>query len=265
MKIVKINESQHRRLFEAYNEGFSFEKLSTLGDSVLVKGTKGISQMHYCTKWLGKPFSRGSSRAVYTLSDNMVLKLAYGTMYYAGIDQNRTECELYEEIDSPLITKIFYHDKNFTYLVSESVIPCTEEDFENIFGIPFYHTYFQHTEKERDNTSPNHGDLEVGYDKYFNNIKKFRECSNISVCDILEYIESNYIVDNQYYDRILEQVINGSKWFTDFVDLVKKTKMSDFCQLENFGMVNRNGKPMIVVLDSGLNLNVWEKNYANTR
>ena len=32
MKLIKINESQQKRLFEAYQEGFSFDHLSILGN-----------------------------------------------------------------------------------------------------------------------------------------------------------------------------------------------------------------------------------------
>jgi hypothetical protein len=31
MKVIKINESQKKRLFEAYREGFSLKELSALG------------------------------------------------------------------------------------------------------------------------------------------------------------------------------------------------------------------------------------------
>ena len=261
MKVIKINESQRRRLFETYSEGFSFETLTMIADSAFAQEDNSVPQMRYCTKWLGYPDSMGSSRAVYTLNDNMVLKLAYGKMYFAGIDQNRAEYELFQKVDSPLITRIFYHDKNFTYLVSESVLPCTKEDFEKILGIPFYHTYYQNTVKRTDGLSPNKGDIEVGYNKYFDNIKEPRADSEISMYDILGYIEANYVLDKPYVDRRLDKAISSSQWLIEFVKLIQDTKMSDFCQLENFGIVNRDGKPMIVVLDSGLNLDVWEKNY----
>ena len=32
MKIIRINESQKHRLFEAYSEGFSFENLTMIGE-----------------------------------------------------------------------------------------------------------------------------------------------------------------------------------------------------------------------------------------
>ena len=260
MKLIKINESQKKRLFEAYKEGFSLETLTMIADSAFAEEDNSIPQMRYCTQWLGYPDSMGSSRAVYTLNDNMVLKLAYGERYFAGIDQNRAEYEVFQQVDSPLLARIFYHDKNFTYLVSESVLPCTEEDFEKILGIPFYHTYYQNTPKVP-NSSDN-GDAEIGFNKYFDKLKQPFESSELSMSDIFTYIECNYVTDEPYYDKNAHDAINNSQWLKDFVNLVIDTKMSDFVSIENFGMVNRDGKPMIVVLDSGLNMDVWEKHYA---
>lgn len=262
MKLIKINESQKERLFEAYQEGFSLEELTIIADSAFGQEDNSIPQMRYCTKWLGYPDSMGSSRCVYTLSDNLVLKLAYGKRYFAGIDQNLQEYTLFNVVDSPLLTRVLYCDKNFTFLVSESVLPCKNEDFEKILGIPFHNVYHQNSERIMDTDSPNYGDREVGYNKYFDNIRKPNEFSTLSMIDIFTYIECNYVTNDPYYDKTVEDAINKSQWLQEFVKLVQQTKMSDFVQIENFGIVNRDGKPMIVVLDSGLNMDVWEKHYS---
>lgn len=265
MKFIKINESQKNRLFEAYQDGFSFKNLSLMADTAFAMGQdESDGQMRYCTKWLGYPDNMGSSRAVYTLNDNMVLKLAYGEWYEAGIAQNKQEFELYQKIDSPLLTKIFYHDKNFTYLVSESVLPCKPQDFEKIVGIPFYHYYSQNSLKVKNNSSANNGDSEVGYNKYFDNIKKPYENSDLSLSDIFMYIECNYVIGEPYNNKEAQEAIRKSKWLQDFTRFVIETQMTDFCQIENFGIVNRDGKPNIVVLDSGLNMDVWERHYKDT-
>ena len=261
MKFIKINESQRKRLFEAYQEGFSFEDLTMIGDSAFADEDNVTAQMAYCTKWLGRPDSKGSSRAVFTLNDNMVLKLAYGEWHNAGIAQNKQEYEVFQQVDSPLLTRIFYHDKNFSYIVSESVLPCYKEDFEKILGIPFYHAYVQNSTQTLDTFSKNKSDKEIGFNKYFDNLKKPFESSELSMTDIFMYIECNYVLDEPYNSIKVENAINNSQWLKDFVKLVIDTHMSDFCQIENFGIVNRDGNPTIVVLDSGLNLDVWEKNY----
>ena len=89
MKIININESQKKRLFEAYDGKFSFAELDKQGDL--------CNMDFYCYKHLGNSFAEGSSRVVYMLSDNFVLKLAYNK---AGIEQNKLEFERYEKTKS---------------------------------------------------------------------------------------------------------------------------------------------------------------------
>lgn len=229
MKIVKINESQRCRLFEAYRDGFNFETLSWLG-STWSGRDNWESQYNYCEKWLGHPFAFGSSRCVFTLNDSIVLKLAMGGNWKAGVEQNRIEYEIYQRYKSPLMATVFDCDDNFTYLVSENVLPCEADDFKEILGIPFY---------ESENGS------------------------NISVNSLLEYITSNYAFDEPMFDMRLEQMVNTNPWFREVKKLVEKTKMCDLNDaVGNFGLVNRDGKPSIVILDGGYNMEIYEKYYS---
>ena len=202
---------------------------------------------------------------VYTLSDNYVLKLAYGDMYMAGIEQNRVECKIFENINSPLLVKILYHDKNFTYLVSESVLPAKAEDFEKMLGLPFYRTYRQHTEKEPlSRRRPELGDAEIGFDDYFENLRGFEERLDISlpsVSAIISYLENEYSLGNGGFCWELEKIISNNPWLKELKELIIRTQMTDLGQIANFGIVNRDGNPMLVVLDSGFNHEVWDKFY----
>ena len=258
MKLIKINESQHKRLFEAYQEQFSFEELSKIGDGLLVGEDNSVPQMAYCRKHLGEPDSMGSSRAVFTLSDNYVLKLAYGKKYLAGIEQNEAEYKLYQDIDSPLLVRILYHDRNFTYLVSESVIPATYVDFEKILGIPYHDFWTQHTEPSR-----HFQDSTIGFDKYFDDLKDVDEDYNgLSVFTILNYLHAKY--SNGYrnlYRGEYEDVINSTPWFKQLKELAMTSTIADYINIENFGIVNRDGNPMIVILDSGFNADIWQRYY----
>jgi hypothetical protein len=270
MKIIRINESQQKKLFEAYREGFSLKELSALGNN------GWSAQYDYCVKWLGEPDNFGSSRCVFTLSDNIILKLAMGGQYKAGIAQNKQEYEMYETWDSPLLVRIYNVDKNYTFLVSESVVLAKDIDFEKILGIPFYGTSHQKSLKmpaivgsePQDYNGKRKSDYTVGYDKYFDGEKKWHEAyyhgdRMESLYNVLCYIEANYVTDKGYYDEVYEDIINSSEWLSQFKDFVMHTGMSDFCQVDNFGMVNRNGKPTLVILDSGLNLDIWDKYYAD--
>ena len=259
MKKVKINESQYKMLLEGYQESFSFDELSMLGDGLLNGEDNSVPQMTYCRKMLGEPDSMGSSRAVFTLDDNCILKLAYGKKYLAGIEQNEAEWKLFQDIDSPLLVKILYHDRNYTYLVSESVLPAEPVDFEKILGIPYRSTWEQHTMPSR-----HFQDSTIGFDKYFDNLKEFDEdYEGISVFDLLNYIHIKYT--NKYdklYKPEYEEFINKNLWFKEIKRLALYSTIADYVNIRNFGIVNRDGNPTIVILDSGFNENIWMTYYA---
>lgn len=276
---ININESQKGKLFEAYSDGFTFDKLTELGKESLQGINCGPLQIKYCTEYLGYPFAEGSSRIVYTLSDNIILKLAYGLKYHAGIEQNKFEWKLFQEANTPLLPRIFACDDNFTYLVSESVNPAEYVDFEKILGIPYTNEYMQRSEK-----IPlyfgKEGDAKVGYNDYFDDLKGLYERYNgYCVKNILAYITYKNVLmptaspydiekimerDNCPTMKVdsdeIERIIKETEWFSEVDKLSKKFGLYDF-GITNFGIVNRNGTPLIVILDSGFNLDIFKKYY----
>jgi len=80
----------------------------------------------------GQPLNilgKGSSRVVVALTDKVCLKLALNT---AGVAQNKSEYRAYEAVeDCSLITRIFYYDPDFEWLICERVLrPATDLDFK---------------------------------------------------------------------------------------------------------------------------------------
>ena len=98
----------------------------------------------------------------------------------------------------------------------------------------------------------------------FNVLKNLKDYSkNDNECpamDIIDYIIDRYISGEfgtiQYY----ENYISNNTWFKELKELIIKTKMTDL-SLNNFGIVNRDGKPMIVIIDSGLNHSIFTSYY----
>ena len=247
MKLIKINESQQKRLFEAYQEGFSFDHLSILGnDAFSDEESSSKLQFEYCRKWLGEPVAQGSSRCIFMLSDNLVLKLAHGR-YEAGKAQNRLECQLYEETKSPLLVRIFGNDDNYTYIICENVVSAQPIDFEKIIDIPFYNRYYDQRNSE--------------YSQYFENPRGNYEKVPYDVYDIVCYLEANYTIGEGYYNREVENSIMHSPWLKQLKKLIMDTQIGDLTKPENYGVVNRDGNPMIVVLDAGMNMENWEGYY----
>lgn len=246
MKLIKINESQHKRLFEAYREGFSFDELSILGNDAFSDENTSKRQFEYCRKWLGEPVAQGTSRCIFMLSDNLVLKLA-NSKYEAGKAQNRLECQLYDENRSPLLVKIFGNDDNYSYIICENVVPAQPIDFEKIIGLPFYDKHYQQSYSD--------------YVKYFGKLKNVADKADFSVYEIVCYLETNYTIGEGYYNREIESYIMKNPWLKNLKKLIMDTQIGDLTKPENYGMVNRDGNPMIVVLDAGMNLENWETYY----
>ena len=122
MKVI-LDEKQLLPLAEAYQNSFSFEALSSIGGSGNIE-EDNYDRYDYCVKYLGQPFAEGTSRVVFTLTDNFVLKLAKVDDYAGnmasegtGEEQNKHGYELYQEIDNPLLPRILYCDKNYYYMI----------------------------------------------------------------------------------------------------------------------------------------------------
>lgn len=265
---IRIKENQLLKLREGFQNSFSFETLSSIGGHGNIEDDNN-ARYEYCIKHLGEPVGEGSSRVVFTLTDGHVLKLARKNPYTfgnvsdgVGEEQNKQEYEVYKEMDTPILPKILYCDKNYYYMVCESVLPAKRVDFEKILGIPFDTFYTQNSKKVTDEKSANKGDITIGFNKYFDNLvtdKSYAE--GVTVQDVLEYFESNYVDESEYYDEDIESVIKSCEWLQELEEFIMSSNVTDFSSLGNFGIVNRDGNPYIVLLDTGLNLDIWENGY----
>ena len=93
---------------------------------------------------------------------------------------------------------------------------------------------------------------------YLYTLLKFLELNML----YLSYLNNKYVRFDTSYDPNIEEVIKNNSWLTELRNLVQKTHISDLGQIDNFGIVNRNGKPMIVILDTGFNFDVLLKHYT---
>jgi hypothetical protein len=79
--------------------------------------------------------SNGSTRIVYQIDKDYVLKLAY---VREGISQNELESDDYNQhLYSDIVTKIKQHDKSYKWLITEYAKPITEKIFFDKVGISF--------------------------------------------------------------------------------------------------------------------------------
>jgi hypothetical protein len=81
-------------------------------------------------------------------------------------------------------------------------------------------------------------------------------------------IENWYNPNARHYispmdDASLEILLNDSDELSPFYNYITNYQppIGDMLRISNYGMTNRNGKPQIVLLDSGLNNNVYNSYY----
>ena len=223
MKIV-ITEKQERViksfiLSEAMSDEFSFDTLKSLKTF--------RDRKNYCDKYLGFNVGSGSSRLVYQLDDEKVLKLAKNEK---GIAQNEQEYSFGQEkfVDvTPHIFNEMCDIVNFTFIVSEYVLPAKEKDFIELYGINF-------------NTF-------------------------ISVINTVSvwYGRKRSLGTKVLSDEEMEYLQEENPDIKEFVDYVSNYQppIGDMLRLAIYGMVMREGSPQIVLLDSGLSDEVYNKYY----
>lgn len=223
MKIIitEKQESAIKRFIvnEAMSDEFSFDILKSLKTF--------RDRKNYCDKYLGFNVGSGSSRLVYQLDDEKVLKLAKNEK---GIAQNEQEYSFGQEkfVDvTPHIFNEMCDLVNFTFIVSEYVLPAKEKDFMELYGI---------------------------------NFKTF-----ISVINTVNvwYGGKRYLGIKVLSDEEMKYLQEENPDIKEFVDYVSNYNppIDDMLRLANYGMVMREGSPQIVLLDSGLTDEIYNKYY----
>ena len=193
---------------------------------VLTNSETFEERIAYCVKMLGNPIGTGSSRMVFQLDDNSVLKLARNDK---GIGQNKEEIALGSNTEFSCFPKILNGTdvNNGLWVISEYVLPATKYDFPNVMRIPFRHI--------RDFV------LAVKYSKDSERSK-----------ELLDRLYNAY--------RRKPDVIN---LFNDICKLYFKyrNEILDIARMPNWGICNRNGKTILVILDIGFSIDVKNNLY----
>lgn len=220
MNII-INESQVKILKEAIGFGFSLGYLKSL-DSFAKK-------VAYCKEFLGNPIGNGSSRICFQLDDEKILKLAKNAK---GIAQNEEEGQYDYMKDSyecfPEVFRGLSDTDDFSYLVSEYVLPAKATDIKKCFGFDVK-TFFSFINKCAKNCGQVRGWSMYGdmKDEMFSELLENYQC----LADLYDYIGSY------------------------------SAPVGDMYRLANWGLVNRDGQMSMVLLDSGLSDEIYKSYY----
>lgn len=210
---------QIHRLSEAAMPNFNPKELDN------IKSFGG--RLRYCRQMLGPTFGQGTSRIIFEIDDEKVLKLAKNQK---GLAQNEFEEETSRYGD--VVVKVFDCGNDYTWLVEENCIPAKEEDFERLIGLPF-ETYC---------------DL-VRY--YYNRYSR-KEVGLFT----MSYNEADRLIKQIYEqdeDGFVPQIFN---LMGDY-----QLPFGDLTRVSTYGMVKRDGQPQIVVIDSGLSQEILDTHY----
>ncbi|MBP5456187.1 MAG: hypothetical protein J6Y37_06780 [Paludibacteraceae bacterium] len=206
-------------LREAADSTFSTQELSSIPSFK--------KKVEYCNTHLGKPIGSGSSRKVYQIDDEKVLKLAFNKK---GIAQNEAESEWYKQ-NFDCIPKVYEADDNGLWVVSEYVLPAKVNDFKVCLGLTF------------DEFVSFIGAVYNQYDR--NRFARYRPYRMMDDDRFEELIETN---------EALQDINN---YMSDY-----QPPLGDLTRLRNIGLAKRYGEPYIVFLDHGLTDDIFDQYYT---
>lgn len=202
---------------EAANEQFDVDYLKNL------KTFK--DKVNYCKLTLGSPIGNGSSRMVFQIDDNKVLKLSKNTK---GLSQNDFEYDVFLSSSDILVPIVFYADDNDSFIISEFVLPAKKQDFPKCVGLTFeeFILFLRRADYERNGTR-------------------------------------SYMPKMEYKQFI--QLLENDEWFHEIYEAIGNLDLSvaDLMSLRNLGLTVRDGKPQIVLLDCGLNPSIYDNFYSH--
>lgn len=232
--IIKLTESQYNDIFDDplldERDEFSFETLKSMD------WNNCWELDAYCQRCGLSRIGSGAGRIVYAIDDNLVIKIANGSH-----EQNDAEVFAYRNMSPELrefVPAIFAYDKNRMrpmWIITERVLPASYADFQKLLGIDFGSYQSQQDIKDMNN------DLKA-YSKYpsekGNNLNLMMFLEDYGEGDISLYM--NDLKHNKWLNTLLQMLNHG---FVSYYELEN---------IENWGLVHRNGKTSIVILDTGI-------------
>ena len=232
--IIKLTESQYDDILNDPllddNNEFSIDVLKAMD-------WKNCHELDaYCQRCGLSRLGSGIGRIVYALDDNLVIKVANGSH-----DQNEGEVFAYRNMSDEMremVPTIFDYDKSHLrpmWIITERVLPASYADFQKILGMDFGSYQSQQDIKDMNN------DLK-SYEKYptykGNGLNLMLFLEDYGDGDISLYM--NDLKHNEWLNTLCKMLNQG---FVSYWELEN---------IENWGLVHRNGKTSIVILDTGM-------------
>ena len=226
MKLI-INEEQCKMLMKemreelisemAYPSSFDFEEFRQCRSFA--------ERVRYCEARLGR-IAQGSSRIVYRVDDEKVLKLAKNQK---GVAQNKVEYRLGTEPYYTCFADVYEYDENGLWVEMEVCQKAKKSDFKKIYVVPFEVLCCMMTD-------------------FANNMGRGRFNQYSDYRNIVQQVWDGEENDLQDLFMSVQEYIGGEML----------TGVGDLCRLSSWG-INSDGH--FILIDYGLDDDVWEQYY----
>lgn len=205
----------------AYPDSFNMEEFKNIRSF--------RNKMLYCNQHLQRMTS-GSSRIVYKIDDEKVLKLAKNRR---GLAQNSVENDSYKN-RLVICADVYDCDYDDYWIEMELCSKCKEQDFQRILGVDFK-----------------------------------------TVCRFIHSLQSEYASKRNSYnaydvelnDTLLDEDSPTYEWFSDMRDYLFNYTIEicgDLTKINSWGISHKNGVESLVLIDYGLDDNVWSDHYETS-
>jgi len=224
--ILYESNEKHRDMFEGINDEDLNELASPDFDINKFKSINSYAgKIRYAKEMMGKPIGTGSSRMVFIIDETKVLKLAKNKK---GIVQNEIEIDWGGDYYfQDLLAEVIDSDENALWVVMELAKKAKKSDFKVLWGIDFNDMYAYLTNKY-----------------YENNPSKRKHTWRIDEPS-LEKLENSENVGN-----LVDFMLNS--------DLLA----GDLGNISSWGIVKRDGKDTLVLIDFGVTNDIYQTYYS---
>lgn len=198
-----------------------------------------------------KLIGSGSARIVFALERDKVLKIAKDER---GIEQNKVEINISKE-KNKLFTGIFDYADDLSWIVAEYALPCKASDFKKIYGITHEDLYaFLYclefnikpgTSARRVNDNALYSKYKVPMIDVFAAWHRYRQTGNAN--------ENKFGISNKCGNFL-------TRWY-QYITTHPEFVIEEMIVLENLGVVERQGKKAIVIVDPGMNGDIFDNMY----
>ena len=229
----------------AYPRTFDMEEFKRIGTF--------SGRVDYCRSRL-KYLGRGSSRMVFEVDGEKVLKLAYNSK---GIAQNMTEADPSLR-KYGIFAEVYDVHPKYHWIEMEKAVPARTGDFDKLYGgrNGLFSGFFREWKYDMDEDLTKGGVFRDWLSPYV--FHEFLRLGGTQMGDAWDEIYNAFEETEEYKGSLFE----GLK---RYIGDLRLHAYGDLRRVSSYGVVERDGRKEIVLIDYGLNNDVYDTYYARRR